>query len=146
MTWGGGPTRRGPGRRRSRGDRRALRRRIGPARRTPAARCQPGQDRQAAALKRPALFPVLDRELRWLYDTRAKEQARRPELTFRRYKQVYWEAVRTDLVAWREAGAFATLRGELTHDETRSGWAQLTDLRLLDITAWSYGKRRTQAG
>jgi len=97
-------------------------------------------------LKRPALFPVLDRELRWLYDTRATEQARRPELMFRRYKRVYWGAVRADLVAWREAGAFAALRGELTHDETRSGWAELTDLRLLDITAWSYGKRRTQAG
>jgi len=97
-------------------------------------------------VKRPALFPVLDRDLRWLYDTRAKEQARRPELTFRRYRRVYWGAVRADLVAWREAGAFAALRGELAQDETRSGWAELTDLRLLDITAWSYGKRRTQAG
>ncbi len=97
-------------------------------------------------LKRPALFPVLDRELRWLYDTRATEQARRPELTFRGYRRVYWGAVRADLVAWRQAGAFAALRAELTHDETRSGWAELTDLRLLDITAWSYGKRRTQAG
>lgn len=97
-------------------------------------------------LKRPALFPVLDRDLRWLYNTRATEHALRPELTFRGYRRVYWGAVRADLVAWRQAGAFATLRGELTHDETRSGWAELTDLRLLDITAWSYGKRRTQAG
>ncbi len=97
-------------------------------------------------LKRPALFPVLDRDLQCLYDTRATEQARRPELTFRGYKRVYWEAVRADLCAWRQAGAFAALRGELVQDETRSGWAELTDLRLLDITAWSYGKRRTQAG
>jgi len=97
-------------------------------------------------LKRPALFPVLDRELRWLYDTRATEQALRPGLTFRGYRRVYWGAVRADLVAWRAAGAFATLRAELANSETRSGWAELTDLRLLDITAWSYGKRRTQAG
>jgi len=97
-------------------------------------------------LKRPALFPVLDRELQRLYATRATEQARRPEMTFRGYRRVYWEAVRADLVAWRQAGAFTTLRAELTHDETRSGWAELTDLRLLDITAWSYGKQRTQAG
>ena len=97
-------------------------------------------------LKRPALFPVLDRDLRRLYNTRAKEQARRPELGFRRYKRVYWGAVRADLCAWRQAVAFAALRGELAQDETRSGWAELTDLRLLDITAWSYGKRRTQAG
>lgn len=97
-------------------------------------------------LKRPALFPVLDRELRWLYDTRATEQAQRPELAFRGYKRVYWEAVRADLVAWRAAGAFAALRAELANSEIRSGWAELTDLRLLDITARSYGKRRTQAG
>jgi len=97
-------------------------------------------------LKRPALFPVLDRELRWRYDTRAAEQARRPELVFRGYRQLHWGAVRADLGAWREAGAFPTLRGELAQDEDRSGWGELTDLRLLDITAWSYEKGRTQAG
>lgn len=46
--------------------------------------------------------------------------------------------MRSDLLAWRAAGAFTALRAELVGTD-RHGWTQLTDLRLLDITAWTYG-------
>lgn len=35
--------------------------------------------------------------------------------------------------------ASGTLRAELDGTD-RHGWTQLTDLRLLDITAWTYGR------
>ena len=87
-------------------------------------------------LKRPALFPIVDAELRGLYDGRARECAARPEHRARGYQRMYWGPVREDLLAWREVGAFTELR-EWIATSAEPSWAQLTDLRLLDMTIWS---------
>jgi len=89
-------------------------------------------------LKRPALFPVLHNQLCSLYRERAGHQARRPEVAWRGLAHSYWSAVRLDLLAWRAVGAFEVLRASL-EDTDRRAWTRLTDLRLLDVTAWTYG-------
>jgi len=90
-------------------------------------------------LKRPAFYPVLDRQLCSLYRERAEHEASQPDIAWRGHRRSYWSAVRSDLLAWRAADAFTALRAELDGTD-RHGWTQLTDLRLLDITAWTYGR------
>lgn len=89
-------------------------------------------------LNRPAVYPVLDSQLCSLYRERAEHEAQGPGVAWRGYRRSYWSAVRSDLLAWRAAGAFTALRAELDGTDRR-GWTQLADLRLLDITAWTFG-------
>ncbi|GIF63527.1 hypothetical protein Ais01nite_15620 [Asanoa ishikariensis] len=86
-------------------------------------------------LTRPGLFPILDRRMLRLYHLPARlaardlEDARRDKRAVRR---AYWAAIRLDLLQAEEA--LAALRTALR--ETGDG-GQLSDVRLLDILAWS---------
>lgn len=87
-------------------------------------------------LKRPQLYPILDDQVKLLYLARAQTEAARPEIAWRGYRTTYWGAIRRDLLAWREAQAFDPLREQL-RERGRTQHALLSDVRLLDITAWS---------
>jgi hypothetical protein len=94
-------------------------------------------------LMRPALFPILDSQLRKRYETVARATAKqlagtRAQLTG--VKWAYWEAIRRDL------GANANTLAELSQALQESDWVlakqageQLSALRLLDICSWSPG-------
>jgi hypothetical protein len=91
-------------------------------------------------LKRPCLYPILDDQVKRLYLARAVEEAARPEVAWRGYRVTYWAAIRQDLLAWREVQAFEALREQL-HQRERPAHARLSDVRLLDITAWRLASR-----
>jgi uncharacterized protein DUF6308 len=86
-------------------------------------------------VKRPAAYPILDRRITSVYHDAAIEAARR--YTQRGYGRSYWAAIRDDLIANTQSGAFETLRLAL-EDAFESGRnpASVTDLRLLDMLTW----------
>lgn len=85
-------------------------------------------------IKRPKLFPILDSEVTACYKSAAGRAAMNyPE---RGYKVMFWAAIRDDLIANRESGTLAALRDGLTHTPELRIYADLTDLRLLDILTW----------
>lgn len=85
-------------------------------------------------IKRPKLFPILDREVRTCY----KQAARRAAKNYpdRGYKAMFWAAIRDDLVANRQSGSLAALRDGFASEPPLKVYSQLTDLRLLDILTW----------
>lgn len=91
-------------------------------------------------LMRPGLYPILDRRLQRLYWSLSRDAARtvaevRPEMG--RYRQLFWEAVRLDLVSSSDAigdvraALAAGLLSEVEHP------TRLSDVRLLDILSWT---------
>ncbi len=91
-------------------------------------------------LKRPRLYPVLDDQVKRFYRARAVAEAGRPDVAWRGYRMTYWGAIRRDLLAWREVQAFEALREQL-YQRDRPQHARLSDVRLLDITAWRLASR-----
>lgn len=88
-------------------------------------------------LKRPGLYPLLDSCLIKKYRQCAKQHARlHPQRNARR---LYWAAIRADLLAAKDNDALVKLRRHLEEDTDPNvrSLNGLTDLRLLDICAWS---------
>jgi hypothetical protein len=93
-------------------------------------------------LKRPSFFPLLDNVVRDLYHRAAadhyglstKWQKERP-----RWDGLYWAAVRDDLLDRENQSGLRAIRSSLRRLGTDHAMnvARLTDLRLLDILAWS---------
>lgn len=93
-------------------------------------------------LMRPGLIPVLDSRVLKLYRRSARAAARELAGTGLPYRWAYWAAIRKDLL--RASNAWTVLRDELRrvdpdgiHGEAAN---RLSDLRLLDILAWSLAK------
>ena len=85
-------------------------------------------------LKRPALYPILDQYVLRFYRSAAREAARL--YPRRAARELYWAAIRQDLLA--SVPAVARLRDELRaqSDDHSRRLSELTDLRLLDICIW----------
>ena len=89
-------------------------------------------------LKRPGLFPILDRRLRNFYREPARAAAVRYQPARPGVRHAYWAAVRADATNPVNIVGLAELRHSLrTHPKAlvRSS-ADLSDVRLLDILAW----------
>jgi hypothetical protein len=91
-------------------------------------------------LMRPSLVPILDSHLTGVYRTAARAAAaevkgRRQDSALGRFRYLYWEAIRTDLV--RNEAALAAAREEVASHLEFKKWVQsLSSLRLLDMVAW----------
>ena len=86
-------------------------------------------------VKRPAAYPVLDRRITAIYSDTAAAAAR--EYPTRGYRRAFWAAIRTDLIANTESGAFGVLRKSFEDAPgLREGLTSVTDLRLLDMLTW----------
>lgn len=84
--------------------------------------------------KRPALFPILDTNLQRLY----REAAERAATTYsdRNVRRMYWAAIRCDLIDNQDE--LTNLRKDATFKTLHGGrFGELSNLRLLDILAWS---------
>ena len=94
-------------------------------------------------VKRPGLYPILDKQVRNLYQVHAMpwvgELARLPVTI--KDSPPYWAAIRDDLVF--NGPQLRAYRQELSAsaDETAVLLAQLTNLRLQDIVAWHVAPR-----
>jgi hypothetical protein len=85
-------------------------------------------------IKRPTLFPILDKEVRDCYEVAARRAAKKsPE---RGFKKMFWAAIREDLITNRQSGSLAVLRDALASRPELRVYTGLTDLRLLDILTW----------
>jgi hypothetical protein len=84
-------------------------------------------------LKRPWLVPVIDSRVDPLWAAAAAEVSRE----MGKVRPMYWEAIRRDLV--EGSGELARLRSELgsSDDELVRRLGRLTELRLLDVVAWT---------
>jgi len=94
-------------------------------------------------IKRPSLFPILDKQVRSLYRDHAVQwvgDLARLQVTIKD-SPPYWAAIRADLVF--NAPQLQACRQELSasREETAVLLAQLTDLRLQDIVAWHVAPR-----
>lgn len=85
-------------------------------------------------IKRPRLFPILDREVRSCYEVAARRAA--TNYRVRGYKRMFWAAIRDDLITNRQSGSLAVLREALSGSPELNIYSGLTDLRLLDILTW----------
>ncbi|WP_230313546.1 DUF6308 family protein [Nakamurella alba] len=98
-------------------------------------------------LKYPALFPILDSRLSRLYRAEAERSADRYRDQGRDYRRMYWSAIRDDVIANRATGALDDARQRLrtaadsgdAHSDRILRLTRLSDLRLLDVLAWTEG-------
>jgi hypothetical protein len=93
-------------------------------------------------LKRPCLYPVLDRNLVHLYKARARDwidvilgAAAGDSIT-------YWAAIRADLIDQRNSAELAACRTALLSSSATAAMATLPAVRLLDILAWDVANKR----
>jgi hypothetical protein len=84
-------------------------------------------------LKRPKLFPIIDRHIRSVYKTAAKAEGR----AVGSKEPHYWLAISADLQA--NSGELADLRMRLREEPVTRRLVYLTDLRIQDILAWRLG-------
>jgi hypothetical protein len=84
-------------------------------------------------LARPALFPILDETLRYVYDPVVSRSARRAHAP--NSPMPYWIAIRGDVV--RNGGSLEEVRQQMRLEDGLLGkMARLSDVRLLDLVAW----------
>lgn len=85
-------------------------------------------------LKRPRLYPILDRQLARLYDQPSRVAAQ--DYPDRNFKRMRWAAIRRDLI--QNEQTLAALRSEIEVNQTlrQHRVHKLGDLRILDILAW----------
>jgi len=86
---------------------------------------------------RPNFFPILDSKIRERYRSYAKECAAALSET-RPMRYAYWSAIRNDLIA--SSAGLLQLRAKLQmheSDAARRWEAQVSDVRLHDVVAWS---------
>jgi hypothetical protein len=98
-------------------------------------RVRSGKLHKVLHLKRPHLYPILDSQLRRTYRTKAKLAGAQLARHGQPSRPAYWAAIRDDLLA--NALALRQLRDQLVEDPELERLAGLSDLRLLDILAWS---------
>lgn len=87
-------------------------------------------------VKRPALYPVLDRRIRRLYAAQARAWASRLPEARPGDSVTFWAAIREDLVDTGNVAALTQHREEMRAGGHTARLAGLPDLRLLDIIAW----------
>ena len=87
-------------------------------------------------MKRPHMFPILDKQVRQLYWERAREVgAEYPMPAGQHVQRLFLEAIRQDVVA--SSDALDQLRAGFAGETGPAGWlAGLTTLRVFDILAW----------
>lgn len=102
-------------------------------------------------LRWPSAMPIQDSFLSDVYHRRAtqvaddlRRQADLPPIAVEQgWRRLYMEAVREDVVANRESGAFAAMREAIhTADGPSRLLLDLSDLRLLDVVMWADEKAR----
>jgi Family of unknown function (DUF6308) len=98
-------------------------------------RVRGGKLHKVLHLKRPHLYPILDSQLRRTYRTKARMAGAQLTRNGRPSGRAYWAAIREDLLA--NARALCQLRDQLVEDSELRALAGLSELRLLDILAWS---------
>jgi hypothetical protein len=86
-------------------------------------------------LKRPHLYPILDSRLRHTYRAKARLASVQLAQHGRLKGSAYWAAIREDLLA--NASSLCQLREQFARDSELGLLVGLSDLRLLDILAWS---------
>jgi Family of unknown function (DUF6308) len=92
-------------------------------------------------LKRPQLYPVLDRLVRRLYSAQASvwvdviPGARREDAV------TFWAAIRADLIDEDNRAALEVYRESLRVTRETAAMANLPAVRLLDIAAWEIARR-----
>jgi hypothetical protein len=90
--------------------------------------------------KLPALFPILDQNLKTLYEPLARDWlsplSHLGDLSITD-SPPYWAAIRRDLVQGHDALEQARVQLAADHDPAAASMAGLTRLRLLDIIAWT---------
>lgn len=90
--------------------------------------------------KRPALYPILDAQLKRLYGPQAArwlDQLEHLEGLTMADSPPYWAAIRDDLVIGHDSLERYRIRLAESDDPILRTMAQLTRLRLLDIVAWT---------
>lgn len=94
---------------------------------------------KALHIKRPNLYPILDSHLLRAYRPAAKAAGAAYAETWGPNRQLYWAAIRLDLLNSTNAAALAEVRAKLRADASEHAklLAPLTDLRLLDIMTWT---------
>jgi hypothetical protein len=101
----------------------------------------PAKIHKVLHVKRPALYPVLDRLVRRLYRAHARSWVNRIPDTEPGDSVTFWAAIRDDLADEDNQSALSQHRAELSQDPQTASTAGLTSLRLLDIVAWETARR-----
>lgn len=83
-------------------------------------------------IKRPYLFPVLDKEVRDFYDGAARKAAKSSDRWRSTRSRLYWVAIRNDVIEGQQE--LAAIKAILAPDAPLV--AALPDVRILDILAW----------
>jgi Family of unknown function (DUF6308) len=100
-------------------------------------------------LKRPCLYPLLDRNLVHLYKVRARDWIDVIPGAAAGDSVTYWAAIRADLTAQRNSAELVACRTALLSSSATAAMATLPAVRLLDILAWDVaapvGKRRPES-
>jgi len=94
-------------------------------------------------LHRPQLYPILDRWVKALYREAADEAAKASTTRSPNGEPMFWAAIREDLIV--NSGSLLDLRHWCAeqHGAATARWSLLgglTDLRLLDVLAWSVAR------
>jgi hypothetical protein len=92
-------------------------------------------------LKRPLLYPVLDRLVRRLYRTQAKAWVNELPDTRPGDSVTFWAAIRADLVDLGNSSALSLYRDTFRTTPETASMADLPLLRLLDIVAWETARK-----
>jgi hypothetical protein len=94
-------------------------------------------------VKRPALYPVLDRRIRRLYAAQAGAWGSRLPEARPGDSVTFWAAIREDLVDAGNKAALTQHREDMGAGGHTARLAGLSDLRLLDVIAWQTARRES---
>ena len=101
----------------------------------------PAKIHKVLHVKRPRLYPVLDRLVRRLYRVKARAWVNQFPDAHTGDSVTFWAAIREDLVNEENVSALSLHRGELRAAPQTAPMADLPSLRLLDIVAWETARR-----
>jgi hypothetical protein len=101
----------------------------------------PAKIHKVLHVKRPRLYPVLDRLVRRLYRAQAREWVNRIPDTRPGDSVTFWAAIRHDLTDEDNRSVLSQHHAELREDPETAPMAGLLSLRLLDIVAWETARR-----
>jgi uncharacterized protein DUF6308 len=103
----------------------------------------PAKIHKVLHVKRPTLYPVLDRRIRHLYRTHAVAWVNRISDAQPGDSVTFWAAIREDLVNSENQAELKRYREELRREPRTVQMACLSNLRLLDIIAWETDRRES---
>lgn len=101
----------------------------------------PAKIHKVLHVKRPELYPVLDRLVRRLYRAQARTWVDRISDTRPGDSVTFWAAIRQDLTDEKNRSALWQHCEQLYEDPQTAPMADLPALRLLDILAWEIARR-----